>query len=469
MKKRHLLTAIFLQILAFVSFASFAPVNDNPQPLEAFTPHYILPASASIVHVAPRNDQRPGVYNNTSATKIFVGTTYYFAAAGSTSNTGLSASSPWPLSKVATTGVPGDNLLFQKGDTFSGTINYANSGSNVAPITFDLYGNATNNAVIDGGGTSSAPVLTINANYITVNNLVIQNNAHANGVVYLPSGVHDIAIYNCYINTGIRGVYAHLSGSAGVADITVLHCWFASISDNSTHSNGGGSDVQLNGVNGSGVEIAYNNCFTDMTLTATQRLGVGDRLNLYQCNGTSASPMLVHDNNVRGGSSYAPGEAGLILGDVGGSYQSGYNNIFIQSGAVGCQVQGGHDINMSNNQLYSPSYSYTFNGLAFANYSGVACYNITMGGNVINWRNGNNGGGAIQNYYQDNSGNSTSTGVSGGAALAVPTNWATNTAYSTAGAVTDASLPNPLWTGSPWNTSTSGQPIPIKGKKIIQL
>lgn len=451
MKKLQVKLFLCLQLLSATALSSFE-VRDIVQPYlntAKQTATYIKPVKAEPVDRITQDGKTLKYY------AYFTGTTYYFSSSGSTSNTGLTITSPWPLSKLSGTFSAGDQLLFKKGDTFTGTVNFTSSGTSGSPITLDLYGTALANAVIDGGGSTSAPVLQISGNYVTVNNLVIQNNAHANGVVYLAPATHDISLNYLYINNGIRGVYAYQSGSGGVANLTVLHCYFTNIADNATHTHGGGSAIQFNAVNGSGVEIAYNQSYVDMSLSATARLGVGDIYNLYQCNGTSSSNMLVHDNWARGGSSYAPGEAGLILGDVGGSYQYGYNNIFISSGAVGCQVQGGHDINMSNNKLYSPSYSYTFNGLSFGNYSGTSCYNITMGGNIINWRNGNGGGGAIQNYYIDNTGNSTSTGVSGGAALATPTNWSTNTAYSTAGAVDDTALPNPLWTGSPWNTATT--------------
>ena len=98
--------------------------------------------------------------------------TYYIAANGSTSNVGTSPNFPWPLSKVGSvTYAAGDIILFNKGDTFSGTIAFASSGSSGNPITFDFYGDAADNPIIDGGASSSN-VLNITGNYITINNLV---------------------------------------------------------------------------------------------------------------------------------------------------------------------------------------------------------------------------------------------------------------------------------------------------------
>lgn len=378
-------------------------------------------------------------------------TTYYISAAGSTGNTGTSITSTWPLSKVTGTFAAGDVIKFKKGDSFTGTINFTSSGSSGNPITFDVYGTALNNPVIDGGGSSS-PVLTITGSYVTVNNLSFQNTTSTNGDIYISSSNHDINIYNVYLTNALRGIYFYSCGSGGVANLTVKNSYSTNIGINGTHANGSGSTVQMNNCSGSGIEVAYNNFFTDMTLSEAVRNGVGDVINFYQCNGTSGSYILAHDNNVRGGSSNAGGYAGLILGDVGGSYQNGYNNKFVKSGAEGCQIQGGTFITLNNNQMYSPIYTnYTFEGIGYANYSGQPCNNIAITNNKISWIN--KGGSAIA-WYQDNSGNSTSTGVAGGAALTANFT-GTTSQYSSDGTMTNSLLPDPLWTGSPWNTATT--------------
>lgn len=377
--------------------------------------------------------------------------TYYFSSSGSTGNTGLSVGSPWPLSKATGTFAAGDHLLFKKGDTFSGTINFTSSGASGNPIVFDLYGTALNNAIIDGGGSAS-PVLTITGSYVTVNNLQLQNTASDNGDLYVSSANHDINIYNVYVTGADRGIYFNNCGSGGVANLTVKNCYSSNIGINGTHSNGSGSHIQFVGCSGSGIEVAYNNCFTDMSLSEAVRNGVGDIINFYKSNGTSASYILAHDNNVRGGSSNSGGYAGLILGDVGGSYQNGYNNKFVKSGAEGAQIQGGTFITLNNNQMYSPIYSnYTFEGIGFANYSGQPCNNIAITNNKISWVNK---GGSVIAWYQDNSGGSTSTGVAGGAALTADFT-GTTSQYSSDATMTNSLLPDPLWTGSPWNTATT--------------
>lgn len=392
---------------------------------------------------------------------------YYISdVLGSSSNPGTMLL-PWTKAKHDSFDIspgfsPDDNIFWYKGETYSGVLNIHSAGTSGHPITHDLWGTATDNAVIDGGGTTATPVITWSGNFLVFNNLVFQNNGHANGVVYFPPGCHDITFHNCCAFDGIRGFYGFQCGSGGVANILIDIFWTKNIADNNSHTHGGGSHMQMNEVTGAGLEVRYGKSFTDMGLSDAARLGVGDILNFYKVNGTSGSPAAIHHCMVRGGSSYAPGEAGIILGDLGGSFQTAHDNILIETGAVGAQIQGGHDIDMSNNIIYGPAHSYTFDGLQLGNYSGAACYNITMANNLLNWRNGFNNGGAISNFFIDRSGNSTSTGVSGGAALADPTGWGTNGSFGTANAgAYDALLANPLFNDGDWNTVTGGGgPVP---------
>jgi len=359
---------------------------------------------------------------------------YYFDPAVVSGGSGTQVS-PWPMSRVSTVGAAGDRLLFKKGSTYTGTINYSASGAVGNPITFDLYGTG-NNAVLNGGG-ANAPVLQISGSYITINNLVLQNNTSPNGIIYLGSGIHDITINNCYINTGIRGVNVWHCGSGGVANIKILHNYFANIHDNDSHSNGGGSPIQFNNSVGSGQEVAYNNIYTDMSQNT---LGVGDLISLYQSFGTASSYMLVHDNNLLGGSLNTRGYCGITLGDVGGGYQRVYNNKIVNAGNAGIQLVGGSNIIADNNQI-------------FGSYSVIAAQGITVGyfgggTTPANWTCTNN-----KVNFTNHNNNKYSWFVSPIAGTP-PVSMSTNTpqfGYDTT--ITSALLPNPLWTGSPWNTT----------------
>lgn len=72
--------------------------------------------------------------------------TYYVSNTGNDSNSGLTAALAWKtLTKVnAATFVAGDQILFQKGDTFYGSFTIKQSGTVANPITFGAYGTGAN-------------------------------------------------------------------------------------------------------------------------------------------------------------------------------------------------------------------------------------------------------------------------------------------------------------------------------------
>ena len=71
-------------------------------------------------------------------------TNYYISASGNDNNNGTSSSAPWQsinkLNSVSGSLKPGDNIFFNSGDVFYGSITVASSGSTTSPITFGAYG-----------------------------------------------------------------------------------------------------------------------------------------------------------------------------------------------------------------------------------------------------------------------------------------------------------------------------------------
>jgi hypothetical protein len=68
--------------------------------------------------------------------------TYYVSNSGNDSNPGTSDSLAWKtLAKVNSfTPKPGDQILFKRGDTWTGTLTVKASGTSVAPITYGAWG-----------------------------------------------------------------------------------------------------------------------------------------------------------------------------------------------------------------------------------------------------------------------------------------------------------------------------------------
>jgi len=260
---------------------------------------------------------------------------YYIAAVssgGSNSNSGTSFSSPWTISKLNTFENAGDLILINKGDFIGINVNITRSGTISNPITYDIYGASANNPILDGSA-SATPVFTISGNYVNVKNIQFQNTTGSNGAVFINS-THDVSVYNCVMNNAIRGIRIANCGSAGVLNVKVLNSYFYLISDVNNGSggftSGGGCYVQYDTCTGSGAEVAYNKGYTDVS---TSHPFVGDLLSFFKLFGTSSSYALIHDNQLRGGSSdlASGGKCGIGLGDNGGQYQNVYNNILINA------------------------------------------------------------------------------------------------------------------------------------------
>jgi hypothetical protein len=96
-------------------------------------------------------------------------TTYFVAAAGSDSNSGTTSASPWQtIAKVnASTFLPGDSILFNRGDAWYGTSLVApSSGTNGSPITFGAYGSGAN-PIVKGSTVLSTSGYTLGPNTTT--------------------------------------------------------------------------------------------------------------------------------------------------------------------------------------------------------------------------------------------------------------------------------------------------------------
>lgn len=137
-------------------------------------------------------------------------------------------------------------------------------------------------------------------------------------------------------------------------------------------------------VNGEGNSISYN-----VSENIFGQSSPGDLINLNQSNGTAQSPIVVKGNWIRGGGP-SPSGGGIILGDIGGSYQVAEDNIVVDGGQYGISIAGGHDIALRNNKIYGSKNYFTNVGLYACNWYEEnlgKSYNITVAGNVVNYRN----------------------------------------------------------------------------------
>lgn len=148
------------------------------------------------------------------------------------------------------------------------------------------------------------------------------------------------------------------------------------------HNGNGGGGVQIAESNGPGYSVS-SNVFENLPGN-THTIDV---IGVYHSNGTPDSPIMIKGNWIRGGGPLL-NSGGIILGDVGGSYQIAEDNILVDPGQYGIQIAGGHNMTLRNNKVYAKQQPFTNVGLVLANWTQDqlgASYNIVVENNAINW------------------------------------------------------------------------------------
>jgi len=319
-------------------------------------------------------------------------TNYYISPSGSDTNPGTQAL-PWQtINKVnSTTFTPGDEILFQGGQTFAGPLIFSgtSTGTSANPIVVSSYG--TGAATIS---SSSDGIDITDTQGFSISNLTI------NGV-------------NHNTNTG-RGIYLinDLAGNVTMGPITI---------NNVTVSNFGYDGISIYGLNGS-------SGWNSVTVSNSTVFGNRDGVQAYAYANNAHQNILIdhvtaHDNPGRSGSSNPTG-SGIVLGQTNGgtiqrcvAYNNGASNtntagpvgiwcynsnsVVIQycesynnTGGTGQDGDGFDlDINTSNSTL---QYNYS-HGNTGAGYLIGAGGSPTIGGNTIKYNVSQNDG--LKNGY----------------------------------------------------------------------
>jgi hypothetical protein len=160
--------------------------------------------------------------------------TYYINPLGDDNNTGTSPSEAWQTIDKANQMIfqPGDQILFEGGKTFAGTLRLNEFDSGVAgnPVTIGSYGSGR--ATIDAG-TNSGFVAT-DCQYLNIHNLIFTGNGRktgneGNGIIlsYCSNIVIDSVEIRGFQHSGLSArnvgdnlqftkIYAHENGYAGI-------------------------------------------------------------------------------------------------------------------------------------------------------------------------------------------------------------------------------------------------------------
>ena len=334
--------------------------------------------------------------------------TYYVSPAGSDSNNGTSPSTPWEtVGKVNDTVLnPGDTVLFQGGQTFSGTLLYLQYGGTAAdPVTIGSYGSG--NATISNG-TNDA-IYAYNAGGIVIENLDvtgISGSTSYSGIQFYADGsgqLPAISVTGCDV-TGWE--YGILAGGQDTAD-----GWNGiTLSGNTTSSNiiagilvyGTGFSADAPSYNHSNVTVS--NCTADSNTGSaaitTQWSGSGIVLGNVQA--ATISGCVAHSNGAD--NNYSSGPVGIWC------YASDSVTItgcVSYSNSTGTTADGdGFDLDVDcTNCTIEYCIAYSNAGAGILCFGGSAdSYWGTTGSNTVRysmcWGNGTNGA-SNSNFYGD--------------------------------------------------------------------
>lgn len=256
--------------------------------------------------------------------------TYYVSTSGNDKNSGTSTSSPWQtISKInGISFAGGDTVLFNGGQSFSGTINFAASdvGTVAKPITVSSYG--TGRATINAGTGNG--LYAYDSSGIVISNI---NFLGSGSTVNKKDGVF---------------FYADLANNAKLPGVTI-------------------SDVEISGFGGSGIMLgAWNGstAYSDITIAGCS---VHDNLkagiSTYAQNSNSHTNVYIGYcqvyNNFGDPSATGNTGNGIVLGEVSGAvveycvaHDNGKNNMVQSEGPVGIWCYDSQYVTMQFNESH---------------------------------------------------------------------------------------------------------------------
>ena len=303
-----------------------------------------------------------------TAGSVTISHIYYVSPSGSDANNGLSSGAAWQtVAKVnAATLHPGDTVLFQGGQTFSGTmLQPPSSGTAASPITFGSYG--TGNATITT--SASTAIYAYEVGGIVIENLTITGP----GATASRTG-------------GYVGVYFNRDVSGQAAAITVSNCTI------SGWSHGILAACSIAGGGYNGITLAGN------TVTANLNDGinvVGSSPGSYTDHtNVTITNCIAHGNIGDSTNTSTSSGHGIVVGNLtGGSISNctAYGN----GGSCGCEGAGPVGIWCYTTKNFTIEYNVSYqnltqstsgNSYAYADGDGFdlddQCNNVTLQYNI---------------------------------------------------------------------------------------
>ncbi len=148
-----------------------------------------------------------------------------------------------------------------------------------------------------------------------------------------------------------------------------------------------------NVIQGSGTAsvVAYNYAINYLGQSTPE-----DMINIYQSQGTAATPILVEGNvlsgdPVHGSQGKSSSGSGIMIGDAGGDHLTALNNILLSPGQCGIGIPAGSDVLVAGNMVMGAQSAVANIGMYAWNQYGGTPGPVTVMGNTIAWKDSSGG------------------------------------------------------------------------------
>jgi len=256
-------------------------------------------------------------------------------------------------------------------------------------------------AVLDGEHAQSVAFRS-SASNVEIHNLRIEryrdNGIHFNGGSGL--WVDGLVVYDTGSGDGEANGAVRIDNMSA---IKVTGCYFERVSSGVLltgcdgpiaieHNEGlniGRNMVQLAACSGGGIRVQYNSMERDGRYVRPGNADVEDWISVWKVRGLPDDYAEFSFNRARGHGPSASGSF-IMLGDGGGEYQRARWNIGTTPGQVGIGLSGGRFIEVTDNAMYSETWSNSNIAYYSADYGTGPCGNHVVRRNRANWTNRDN-------------------------------------------------------------------------------
>lgn len=230
-------------------------------------------------------------------------TDFFVKTLGDDTKDGLSDANAWEtVAKVESSSFnAGDNIQFNKGDSWAEGFVVPSSGNSGGQITFTSYGTG-NRPILSGDAGKAATISTFAKSFISIDGIQLQGGT-ANVVGIRRS--NDIIIDDCEVDNGVKGIAGFASNNFDIFNITIQNSNIHDNSESGIFFNTGDTDGGEDGK-------AYTILIDDNTIHTNTLRGI----QINSVNTSGGTEHFTSDLTITNNDIYNNDSSGMAIGSV---------------------------------------------------------------------------------------------------------------------------------------------------------